>query len=66
MSKNFFLAGEMAYFMVNIDNSQCTDDCELIITQWSNLLVHLADVKYNYKCKNKREKFHLAKAGESK
>lgn len=27
LSKNFFLAGEMAYLAVDIDNSQCGDAC---------------------------------------
>ena len=32
LSKNFYLAGEMAYLMVNIDNSQCGDACNLVVS----------------------------------
>ena len=40
MSKNFFLAGELAYLMVNIDNSQCGDACNLIISHKSKVRVY--------------------------
>ena len=36
-SKNFYLAGEMAYFVVKIDNTMCTDPCNLIISHKSKV-----------------------------
>ena len=40
MSKNFFLAGEMAYLAVNIDNSATTDACSLIISHISKVKMY--------------------------
>ena len=34
-SKNFYLAGEMAYFVVKINNTMCSDACNLIISHKS-------------------------------
>ena len=67
MSKNFFLAGEMAYFMVDVDNSECTEPCSLTITHkvwimfqnivWKKLGLHES---------HKKERFFLAGPGEKK
>ena len=39
MSKNFFLAGEMAYIAINIDNTACTDACNLIVSHKSQIVL---------------------------
>lgn len=40
MSKNFFLAGEMAYIALNIDNTACTDACSLEISHKSKVKLY--------------------------
>ena len=40
MSKNFFVAGETAYLMVNMDNSQCSDPCSLIISHYTKIKIY--------------------------
>ena len=32
LSKNFYIANEIVYLMVDIDNSQCDNECELILS----------------------------------
>ena len=66
MSKNFFLAGETAYLMVNIDNSQCSDPCSLEISQMSKVKVYQSWRKYTVKRTHKKETFFLANPGEQK
>ena len=55
MSKNFFLAGETAYLMVNIDNSQCSDPCSLEISQISKVKVYQSWRKYTVKRSHRKE-----------
>ena len=66
MSKNFFLAGETAYLMVNIDNSQCSDPCSLEISQISKVKVYQSWRKYTVKRSHRKESFFLAAPGEQK
>ena len=66
MSKNFYLANETAYIMVDIDNSRCENDCELIISQKSKLKLYQNHHKESRNRSHKKEKFFLARAGESK
>ncbi len=40
MAKTFFMAGETAYLMVNIDNSACTDACQLQISHKSKVQMY--------------------------
>lgn len=40
MGKTFFMAGETAYLMVNIDNSACTDACQLQISHKSKVQMY--------------------------
>ena len=66
MSKNFFLAGEMAYLMVNIDNTACSDPCSLEISHKSKVKVYQNWRKYNCTRSHRKENFFLCGAGESK
>ena len=40
LSKNFYLAGEMAYLAVNVNNTMCTDACSLIISHKSKVKLY--------------------------
>lgn len=62
-SKNFYVAGEMAYLQVKIDNSETTQDCHLIIKHKHKLRIMLPDLKEEQEFENKSEKFFLASAG---
>ena len=66
MSKNFFLGGEMAYLMVNIDNSQCSDACSLIISHMIKVKVYQNWKKWSTTGPMRKESFFLAGPGESK
>lgn len=65
-SKNFFLAGEMAYFSVNIDNSKCSDPCSLEISHISKVKLYQNWRKYSVSRTHQKEKFFLCGAGETK
>ena len=66
MSKNFFLAGEMVYLGINIDNTACGVPCSLIVAQKSDLwLEFTGDRCYNSEVKTHRaENFYLCGPGE--
>ena len=66
MSKNFFLAGEMAYFMVDVDNSQCTDPCSLIISHKCKMWMQNYWRKYTLVENHTKERFFIAGPGEHK
>jgi hypothetical protein len=66
MSKNFFLAGEVAYLMVNIDNSACGDACSLIISHISKVKVYQNWRKYSVNRCHRKESFFLVGPHESK
>ena len=66
MSKNFYLAGEMAYLAVNIDNSQSSNPCSLIISQKLQAHIYLNNCKYKWAKTQRKERFFLANAGEQK
>jgi len=66
MSKNFFLAGELAFMLVNIDNMQVQDACSLQISHVSKVKVYQNWRKYSVKRTHKKETFFLAEAGENK
>ena len=66
MSKNFFLAGELAFMLVNIDNMQVQDACSLQISHVSKVKVYQNWRKYTVKRTHKKETFFLAAAGENK
>ena len=40
LSKNFYLAGEMAYLAVNVNNTMCSDACNLIISHKSKVKLY--------------------------
>ena len=63
MSKNFFMAGEMAYLAVNIDNSACKDSCDLIVSHKARVKVYQNWRKYEVKRTHKKESFVLAGPG---
>ena len=66
VNKNFFMAGEMAYIWVRIDNSECTHACSLIVKHKHTLKIMLSNRKSDKTFENKSEKFFLAAAGEKK
>lgn len=66
MSKNFFLAGEMAYLMVNIDNSQCSDPCTLIMSHKCKVKMYQSWRKWSVTRTHRKESFFLAAPGEQK
>lgn len=66
MSKSFFLAGEMAYLMVNIDNSKCGDACNLHISHKSKIKLYQSWRKYSKTVCHTKEDFFLCGAGEQK
>lgn len=66
MSKSFFLAGEMAYLMVNIDNSKCGDACSLQISHKSKVKLYQSWRKYSVTRAHSKENFFLCGAGETK
>lgn len=66
MSKSFFLAGETAYLMVNIDNSACSDPCSLQISHKSKIKVYQSWRKYSVTRSHKKENFFLCPAGQQK
>lgn len=66
LSKNFYLAGEMAYLAVNINNTMCSDGCNLIIAHKTKCKMYQNWRKYNVTRTNRKETFVLAGAGEQK
>ena len=66
MSKNFFIAGEMCYLMVNIDNSQCKNACQLIISHKTKIKIYQNWKKYSVHRCHRKESFFLAGPNESK
>ena len=66
IAKSFYLAGEMCYLMVNIDNSVPTDACSLIVSHVSKIKLYQNWRKYTVKRTHKKESFFLAGAGETK
>ena len=65
-AKNFYLAGETAYMMVNIDNSRCSDACSLNVAQISKVQMYQSWRKYYVKRTHKKETFFLCGPGEQK
>ena len=66
MSKNFFIAGETAYLMVNMDNSQCKDACSLIISHKTKIKIYQSWRKYSIHRCHRKESFFLCGPHESK
>lgn len=66
MSKNFFIAGEMAYLMVNIDNSACKDACSLHISHKTKIKIYQNWKKYSVHRCHSKENFFLAGPHETK
>ena len=66
MSKSFFLAGETAYMSVNIDNSQCSDPCQLHISHKSKIKMYQSWRKYSVTRTHNKENFFLCAPGERK
>ena len=64
LSKNFYLAGEMAYLAVNINNTMCSDACNLIISHKSKVKLYQNWRKYSVKRTHRKETFVLAGAHE--
>ena len=66
MSKNFFLAGETAYLMLNVDNSACGDACTLEISHKSKVKIYQSWRKYSVKRTHRKEKFFLCEPGQTR
>lgn len=66
MSKNFFLAGEMAYLAINIDNSLCKDACSMVLADKSKVKLYQNWRKYDVKRTHRKETFHLCGPFEQK
>ena len=66
LSKNFFIGGEIAYLMVNIDNTQCTGACSLIISHKTKVKIYQNWRKYSTNGDIRKESFFLCGPGESK
>ena len=60
IAKNFYLAGEMVYLMVDIDNSQCSDACTLFVSHKARVQVYQNWRKYEVKRTHSKESFFLA------
>ena len=65
VNKNFYVAGEIAYFNVNIDNRNISNACHLIVNHTHKLKVMLSDRESSKFFVNKSEKYFLAHAGET-
>jgi len=63
VNKNFFVAGEIAYLFVKIDNRNVDHACSLIVNHTHKLKVMLKNRKSSEFFVNKSEKFFLANAG---
>ena len=57
VNKNFFMAGEMAYLWVRIDNSEATHACSLIVKHKHTLKIMLENRKSDATFENKSERF---------
>jgi len=66
MSKNFFIAGEIVYMMVNIDNSECVDACSLEISHKTKYKMYQCHSKESYHRNHKKERFFLCEGRQSK
>lgn len=66
MSKSFFLAGETAYLLVDVDNSACGDACKLELAHKSKVQVYQNWRKYDVTRTHRKESFFLCAAGEHK
>lgn len=66
ITKNFYLAGEMCYLMLDVDNSRCGDPCSLQISHVSKVKVYQNWRKYDVKRTHKKEKIFLCGAGEKR
>ena len=66
MSKNFFIAGEMAYLMLNIDNSECKDACSIQISHMTKIKIYQNWCKYSLHRCHRKENFFLAGPHETK
>jgi len=63
MAKSFFYASEMAYIMVDIDNTQCNNRCTLIISQKTKLIQERANGEPAQIIRtHRKESFPLAEA----
>jgi hypothetical protein len=57
VNKNFFMAGEMAYLWVRIDNSEATHACSLVVKHKHTLKIMLENRKSDKTFENKIERF---------
>ena len=64
ITKSFFLAGEMAYMQIEIDNTQCKDDCDLIVYQKMKVKQMQKSRKCDPKTTEKTETFPGPPAGQ--
>jgi hypothetical protein len=64
VNKNFYVAGETAYIWVNIDNTNATHACSLIVSHKHKLKVMMKSRKASEFFTNKKEKFFLCNAKE--
>ena len=62
VNKNFFVAGEIAYLAVKIDNSDVNHACSLIVNHTHKLKIMLSGRKSSHDFVNKSERFFLAHA----
>lgn len=66
VNKNFYVAGEIAYISVDIDNSEATHACSLIVNHTHKLKIMLKKRKSSNFFINKSEKFFLCNKHEKK
>ena len=65
VSKNFFIGGEMAYLMVNIDNTKCKDPCSLVISHRVKIMPKFSNRKLAQHITCQKQRFFLAGPHES-
>ena len=63
INKNFFVAGEIAYLAVRIDNSKVDNACSLIVNHSHKLKIMTSWRESSHIFVNKSEKYFLAHAG---
>ena len=63
LQKSFYLAGETAYMYVEIDNTECKDDCNLIIGHHMKVKHMMKNRKASETTKERTETFVGPAAG---
>ena len=63
--KNFFLAGEIAYFNIYLDNSKCRNPCTLEVSHKTKIKCNQESTRYSKTITNRSEVFNGATSKEA-